>query len=101
MTKTAERTHVVTLDYPQQNEIIISKHYSFRISASEGVKTVAISIDGCEPVECRQAAGYFWYDWSEIEPGKHDVYLVAEFEDGTLIKTKVRRVAAQETILLA
>lgn len=101
MTKTAERTRTVAIDYPQQTEVIISKHYSFRISASEGVKNVAISIDGSEPMDCRQAAGYYWYDWCGIEPGKHDVFVVAEFEDGTLVKTKVRRVAAQETILLA
>ena len=92
MSKVAELERTVALDYPQKTEVIASNHYAFRISAAEDVQHVAISIDGSDPISCRPAAGYFWYDWSDFTSGQHGVLVIATFADGSAKQTKVRRV---------
>lgn len=94
-TRTQTQTQTVTLDYPQKDDKISSSHYAFRISASEDAEHVAVSIDGCDPIPCRRAAGYFWYDWSNFMPGRHEVLVVAAFPNGVVRQTKIRRVTVE------
>ena len=60
----------ITVDYPQEREHIISRDYTFRIEA-KGASQVEISIDDNVWQPCRQADGYWWYDWSGYMSGKH------------------------------
>lgn len=60
----------ITMDYPQERERVTSPDYTFRIEA-KGASRVEISIDQNEWQPCRQAEGYWWYDWSGYMSGKH------------------------------
>ena len=60
----------ITVDYPQERESVVSRDYTFRIEA-KAASRVEISIDDNEWQPCRQADGYWWYDWSGYLPGKH------------------------------
>jgi len=60
----------ITVDYPQERERVIGPDYTFRIEAKSAGR-VEISIDDNVWQPCRQADGYWWYDWSGYMPGKH------------------------------
>ena len=60
----------ITVDYPQEKELVISPDYTFRVAA-KAASRVEISIDDSEWQPCRQADGYWWYDWSGYMSGKH------------------------------
>lgn len=62
----------VTVDYPQEGEHITGNEYTFRIEAKAAGR-VEVSIDQNEWHPCRQAAGYWWYDWAGFSSGKHRV----------------------------
>lgn len=60
----------VTIDYPREGDSITWPAYTFRIeSAAAG--SVELSIDQNEWKPCRQAGGYWWYDWAGYKPGVH------------------------------
>lgn len=63
----------ITIDYPRDEEIIsYREHYAIRVGTpNNGI--VQISIDGGEFVQCRYAAGYWWYDWCDIPLGQHTI----------------------------
>jgi hypothetical protein len=88
---TTTQTHLI-LDYPKPKELITSSHYSFRIAASDDVKTLEIIIDGGPAQQTRQASGYHWFDWSNYMSGRHEVTFQVEFQDGSVETTEPRRV---------
>jgi hypothetical protein len=61
------------IEYPQQGENILSPTYSFRVGAPAGAECVDVSIDQGEWRPCRNAAGYWWYDWSGYDDGEHEI----------------------------
>lgn len=61
----------VTVDYPQENEVISSPDYTMRIGASSN-GCVDVSIDGGEWCPARCAGGYWWFDWSPCV-GSHKI----------------------------
>ncbi len=61
----------IILDYPRESETIISALYTFRVGAAPDVSRVEISIDGEPWKPCRQAVGYWWYDWAGYGDGPH------------------------------
>jgi hypothetical protein len=60
----------ITVDYPQERERITSPEYTFRVAA-RAASRVEVSIDDNAWQACRQADGYWWYDWSGYMSGKH------------------------------
>ena len=60
----------ITVDYPRERELVISSDYTFRIEA-KGARQVEISIDDNAWQPCRQADGYWWYDWKGYMSGQH------------------------------
>jgi hypothetical protein len=62
----------VAVDYPKNGDRVTSRDYTFRVSA-EAAGTVEISIDDEPWRPCRQAAGFWWHDWSGFRPGPHSV----------------------------
>lgn len=78
----------VTVDYPQEGEIVTSASYALRIttSAAEGVD---VSIDGKDFQPCRECVGHWWFDWSGYGAGPHSV--VARIAVGKrALKSKAR-----------
>ena len=61
------------IEYPQQGESIVSPTYTFRVGAPAGAESVDVSIDQGPWLACRNAAGYWWYDWSGYEKGEHEI----------------------------
>jgi len=86
----AEKGAQVAIDFPQQGERIVSPDYTFRIGAKTA-GAVEISIDGGEWRPCREAEGYWWYDWSGYEPGKHKAVARVHPENGREIPSETRR----------
>ena len=62
----------VAVDYPQRGERVVSREYAFRVSAEEK-GSVEVSIDEGAWLPCRQAAGFWWRDWSGYGAGPHSV----------------------------
>ncbi|MCX5795994.1 MAG: hypothetical protein NTY77_10905 [Elusimicrobia bacterium] len=60
----------ITVDYPQERVCVTSRDYTFRIWARAAGR-VEISIDDNVWQPCRQADGFWWYDWSGYMPGRH------------------------------
>lgn len=63
----------LSVDFPQQDEKITSAYYTFRISAPDDVQKIEVAIDQDDWQPCRQAAGYWWHDWSGYEDGEHEI----------------------------
>lgn len=89
-----EIEHYVVVDHPQNNEIVSGLHYAIRIGASN-TGSVDLSIDNGDWQACRNAAGFWWFDWGYFTPGTHKI--TARLQDGqgktikksTVIKCKV------------
>lgn len=80
----------VTVDYPKEGELITSPDYVFRIGARP-THAVEISIDGGEWQPCRQAGGYWWFDWSGYKAGKHQAAARIQPENGDKATLETRR----------
>lgn len=58
----------VVVDYPREGDLVRPGHYAVRVDAP-GAAEVQIRLDGMDWIDCRQAVGFFWYDWSPQKPG--------------------------------
>lgn len=85
----------VTLDYPKETEVIVSPQYTLRFTASDETQAVEVSIDGGPWQECRQASGFFWFDWEKYMSGRHEVKTRARLANGQTHKTDTRRVQVE------
>lgn len=85
----AVEAHVL-MDYPKETEIIASRHYTLRFAASDETRTVETSIDGGPWQECRKAGQYFWFDWANYMPGRHEIVARARLHDGRTEATETR-----------
>lgn len=94
MTRAAPTQAAVTIDCPEPGEAIVEPEYAVRISA-DGAGRVEVSIDHAPWRSCRNAAGYWWYDWSGYAPGKHQIRIQAFTQDGCLTALQGRRVDVQ------
>lgn len=81
----------VALDFPQQDEGVNLGGYTFRIGSVPQAEKVEISIDRGPWLACRQAEGFWWYDWSEYASGVHRVTARAMGADGTAGVSPQRR----------
>jgi hypothetical protein len=59
-----------TIDYPTENEQIFPGHYAIRVSSSGPVE---VSINEGPWEVCREANGYFWFDWWPEKSGKFKI----------------------------
>lgn len=78
----------VVIDHPIDAEVVTGLHYAIRIGASDN-GAVEIAFDGTEWQPCRQAAGYWWFDWGYFAPGVHTINARLRDADGnTIIASK-------------
>ena len=61
------------IEYPKQNETIVSPEYTLRIAAPVVVEALDISIDQGPWAACRKEVGFWWYDWSGYTDGEHEI----------------------------
>ena len=75
----APKAPAVLLDYPRAGETVLPGHYAVRVAAKPEV-TVEVSVDGAPWQPCREAVGFYWFDWTPATPGEHT--LVARAKNG-------------------
>ncbi|PCI31999.1 MAG: hypothetical protein COB53_12760 [Elusimicrobia bacterium] len=82
----AKRTSVkageVHIDFPREDDVLpTSGHYAVRIGGNTNTNTsVEVSFDNKKWFQCRQAAGYYWFDWYPTKIA--GVTLVARCKNG-------------------
>jgi hypothetical protein len=79
----------IWIDHPQQGERLLSSHYVIRMGIG-GAQAAEIAIDGGVWKPCRLTSGYWWYDWSAIQPGRHTLVARMRTADGRWLRTPTR-----------
>ncbi|HCC49058.1 MAG TPA: transaldolase [Elusimicrobia bacterium] len=92
-TKIVNTNEYVVVDFPKNLENITSRHYSVRIGASD-CTGVDISINDQPWQPCRHAAGYWWFDWNNYQPGTHQLVARMHKRNGEYLISKRRRCKA-------
>jgi hypothetical protein len=69
------------LDHPQQGEKITAPRYTFRIGTIGDLERVEISINEGPWQACRNAVGYWWYDWADYAAGRYQAAVRAQTKD--------------------
>ncbi|MDE2038403.1 MAG: hypothetical protein KGO96_02670 [Elusimicrobia bacterium] len=78
----------LSVDFPRQGEIISFPTYTLRLSAPQDLKNVEVSIDGGAWRACRQAEGFWWYDWSDYDDGEHSIVTRVELREGRMLASE-------------
>lgn len=58
----------VVIDYPREGDLVRPGHYAIRVDAV-GADQLQLRLDGTDWIDCREAVGFFWYDWAPQKPG--------------------------------
>jgi long-subunit fatty acid transport protein len=74
----------VAVDYPKRSERVVSREYTFRISAGTP-DSVEVSIDDEAWQQCRPAEGFWWHDWSDFRAGPHTLLARISLRNGRRI----------------
>jgi len=86
-------------DYPQENQKITSREYTFRIAVNRGredeIAKVEVRIDKKPAQPCREAVGCYWYDWSGYDAGAHQAVALVTTRDGKTRSAGPRRFLVQ------
>ena len=69
--RTVRSRHAVRVECPGEGDVIARPAYTFKISAAPGVDGVEVSVDQGDWMPCREAVGFWWYDWSGFDAGEH------------------------------
>ena len=78
------------IDYPRDGEAVFAGHYAVRVSAP-GAAQAQVKADAGPWWDCREAVGYFWWDWS-AEPGERELLARARRGKGRWVPSAARRV---------
>lgn len=81
----------VSIDYPAEGEAVRPGHYSIRLTA-EGAAQAQVRIDAGDWLDCRDAVGHFWLDWSP-RPGGTELEARARSGKGRWTAAPARAVA--------
>lgn len=65
----AEPAVEATIDFPKEGDKILTGHYAVRISSKSGLD-VEVSAGSDEWWQCREAVGFYWFDWWPAKPGR-------------------------------
>lgn len=71
----------IAIDFPQEGESVTHPQYAFRIGACDA-EQVHISINRTQWQPCRLSAGFWWFDWSNYRPGRHEAQVKAVTSEG-------------------
>lgn len=79
----------IWIDHPEQNERLLGPVYVVRLGVG-GAEKVEMSVDGGIWQPCRLTSGYWWFDWSAIQRGKHTLTARMHMADGRVFRTPTR-----------
>lgn len=77
------------IDYPAEGETLRATEYVIRLGVG-GEQNVEIAFDDGLWQACRNASGFWWYDWSAIAPGTHTMVARMQTPEGVWYRTPVR-----------
>ena len=92
-TKLVDTTEYVVVDHPKNLETITARNYSVRIGTSD-CTGVDISVNDQPWQPCRHAVGYWWFDWTNYQPGTHQLVARMHKRNGEYLISKRRRCKA-------
>ena len=78
----------LAVDFPAQNEKIISDEYTFRVDAPLDCAAVEIAVDQGPWRPCRSASGYWWHDWFGYDDGEHEIAARLTTAEGTTVTSE-------------
>lgn len=79
----------IQIDYPREEELVIPGHYAIRITAAPQAQ-VEISLNGGEWLGCRNAVGYYWFDWKPSVSGEYTLEARQKVGKGRTKKSETR-----------
>ena len=79
------------IDYPQEDEVITSQHYTFRMSAAISAVKVDVSIDGGNWQPCRKSQDHWWFDWENYTSKRYAMHARLHSIDGSKHFSSLRR----------
>ncbi|MCX5797938.1 MAG: hypothetical protein NTY77_20805 [Elusimicrobia bacterium] len=82
------------IDFPKEGETVAPAHYTLRISSPRKAQAVEVRIGQGPWLPCRHGSGFWWCDWSDIEPGSYQARARVRFADGRMMLTLLRRFQA-------
>jgi hypothetical protein len=71
--------------------MVAGDSYTFRISAPEGTRLTELSLNQGPWQVCRNAAGYWWFDWFGFKDGEYLARARAHLQDGRVKMTLLRK----------
>ena len=63
----------VAIEYPKQDEVVRHPEYTVRICAREHADAVEVAFDQGDWQPCREALGFWWFDWKGFDSGEHEI----------------------------
>jgi hypothetical protein len=84
----------VSIDYPQEGEVVHPGHYSIRLTV-DGASAAQVRVDGGEWLDCRESVGHHWLDWSP-RSGEATLEARARSGKGRWAAAPARAVAVRE-----
>lgn len=79
----------LSIDYPQEGDVVLEGHYAVRISVPFAGQT-QVSVNKGPWQTCRPDSGYQWFDWWPEKSGKQKLEARLVLDDGTILKAEVR-----------
>jgi hypothetical protein len=89
-TKLVDVNEYVVVDYPKNLENITARQYTVRIGTSN-CTGVDISVNDQPWQPCREASGYWWFDWNNFQAGTHQLVARMHKRNGEYLISKRRR----------
>lgn len=93
--KVTQSRAAVLVEFPDEGETLIGTSYAFRISATPAAKAVELAIDRGDWRPCREAVGYWWYDWSGYKDGEHEAAARTHVGAAISVNSAVRKFTVQ------
>ena len=81
------------VECPGEGEAISRPYYTLQITAMLG-GGVDVSIDQGDWLPCREALGFWWFDWSGFDAGPHELTVRTRVGEGLALVSGPRRFTA-------
>jgi len=76
------KDNIAQIVFPMENETIKSSSYTLKIKTKQPCKKVEVRFDGGEWEPCREAIGFWWFDWANYARKTYSVETRALGADG-------------------
>lgn len=83
-------TAAILVDAPREQESIETRRFAFRVLADDA-RRVELALNQGPWLPCFSSAGYWWREWTELEPGEYELNARALGRDGRWVVAGRRR----------